>query len=179
MDTNLQVATRAVRGMLEKHKTEIAHALPRHMTPDRMTRIALTEFRKNPKLAECDPASVCAAVVQAAQLGLEPGILGQSFLVPYGKECQLVPGWMGLIDLVSRTGRASVWTGAVFDDDLFEYSRGDKPFIRHMDGPQSGVGDPIAVYAVGRVNGAEWPIIDVWSRVGAAFELMQGRGQRE
>jgi recombination protein RecT len=36
-------------------KAQIAAALPRHMTPDRMARIALTELRKNPDLMQCDP----------------------------------------------------------------------------------------------------------------------------
>ncbi|WP_223201909.1 hypothetical protein, partial [Streptococcus pneumoniae] len=37
--------------MLEKFKGEIARALPKHINPDRMARIALTAFRMNPKLS--------------------------------------------------------------------------------------------------------------------------------
>jgi recombination protein RecT len=68
--------------MLQNFKSEIARALPRHLNPDRMCRIALTEFRKNPKLADCDPRSVFAAIIIASQLGLEPGVLGQCYLIP-------------------------------------------------------------------------------------------------
>jgi recombination protein RecT len=49
--------------MLDQFKGEIARALPKHINPDRMARIALTAFRMTPKLGECDPRSVFAAVI--------------------------------------------------------------------------------------------------------------------
>lgn len=150
--------------LLKSYLPEIKRALPSHMDADRMSRIALTEYRKNPKLSECDPLSVYAAVIIGAQLGLEPGIMGQAYLVPYRGECTFIPGWQGLADLVARAGRASVWTGAVFDGDEFEYMLGDSPKIVHR--PQ-GEDDPeklIYAYAVGRIKGSDWPIIEVWSK---------------
>lgn len=148
--------------MLEKYGAEIARALPKHMNGDRLARIALTEFRKAPKLANCDPRSVFAAVIMASQLGLEPGINGQSYLIPYGAECQFVPGWKGLIDLVNRTGRATAWTGAVFEGDEFEWELGDRPFVRHRPCGEDAPEKMTHVYAVGRINGIEVPIIEVW-----------------
>jgi recombination protein RecT len=148
--------------LLERFKPEISRALPRHLNADRMCRIALTTFRKNPALGRCDPLSVFAAVIQSAQLGLEPDTLGRSYLIPYGKECQFVPGWKGLTDLVNRAGQATVWTGAVFDGDAFEFALGDSPFIRHQPAGESDPDKLTHVYAVGRVKGAEWPVIEVW-----------------
>lgn len=150
--------------MLKKLTGEIGNALPRHMNADRMTRIALTEFRKNKQLAECDPRTVCASIVIASQLGLEPGVLGQGYLVPYRGTCQFIPGWQGFADLVSRTGRASVWTGAVYAGDEFEYALGDSPFLKHRpgDGDQDE-GNLLYVYAIGRIKDAQWPVIEVWS----------------
>jgi recombination protein RecT len=119
--------------LLKAHSAEIARALPAHLSADRMARIALTSFRRNPKLAECDPRSVFACVIQSAQLGLEPDTLGRSYLIPYKVnkktpqgweshyECQFVPGWKGLVDLMNRSGSGSVWTGAVFSGDEFDY----------------------------------------------------------
>ena len=161
--------------MLESFKGEIARALPSHLKPDRMARIALTAFRRTPKLAQCDPRSVFAAVIQASQLGLEPDTLGRSYLIPYernqkndGKwekvmECQFVPGWKGLVDLTNRSGNATVWTGAVFAGDEFEYSLGDRPFITHKPGDEFDIEALTHVYAVGRVRGAEWPVVEVWT----------------
>lgn len=148
--------------MLEQFKGEIARALPRHLNPDRMSRIALTAFRRTPKLGECDPRSVFAAVIQASQLGLEPDTLGRSYLIPYGKECQFVPGWKGLVDLVNRTGNATVWTGAVFHGDEFDYALGDRPFVSHKPAGEDDPNQITHVYAVGRVKGSEWPVIEVW-----------------
>ena len=150
--------------MLKAFLPEIQKALPKHLTGERMARIALTAFRRNPKLAQCDPRSVFASVIQAAQLGLEPdATMGRSYLIPYGSECTFVPGWKGLVDLVNRAGTASVWTGAVFEGDTFDYGLGDKPFVSHKPGDEDDPSKLLYVYAVGRVKGAEWPVIEVWS----------------
>lgn len=161
--------------MLTAWLPEIQRALPKHLNADRMSRIALTEFRRNPKLGECDPRSVFAAVIQASQLGLEIGTLGRAYLVPYdvrkkvdgrwqtvGTECQFVPGWKGLVDLMNRSGQGSVWTGAVFDGDTLDYQLGDSPFLRHQPGEENDPTKMTHVYAIGRAKGAEWPVIECW-----------------
>lgn len=150
--------------MLEKFKAEISRALPKHLSGDRMARIALTCFRSNPKLGQCDPRSVFAAVIMASQLGLEPGIGGSAFLIPYGRECQFVPGWQGLVDLASRAGRSSLWTGAVYAGDEFDYELGDSPFIKHKPtATEESIEKLTHVYAVGRVTGSDWPVLEVWT----------------
>lgn len=149
--------------MLQAHLGEVQRALPRHMSADRIARIALTAFRRTPKLAECDPRSVFAAVIQAAQLGLEPDTLGRSYLIPYGAECNFVPGWKGLVDLVNRTGAATAWTGAVFEGDEFEYQLGDSPKVMHRPRGNDAPETMRYAYAIGRVNGADWPTVEVWS----------------
>lgn len=147
--------------MLQRYKLEIARALPKHLSAERMARIALTSFRRNPKLGQCDPKSVFAAVVMAAQLGWEVGIGGQAYLVPYGRECQLVPGWLGLTDLVFRAGKAAVWTGAVYEGDEFDYGLGDSPFLNHRPSDTS-TDRLLAVYAIGRTKDSNWPVVEVW-----------------
>src|SRR5690606_29938873 len=93
-----------IRQYLEKMKPQLAMALPKHITPDRMARIALTTIRTNPKLLECSVPSLLGAVMQAAQLGLEPGILGHCYIVPYGREATFIIGYRGMIDLARRSG---------------------------------------------------------------------------
>lgn len=160
--------------MLKAYKNQIALALPKHISGDRMLRVALTAFRQNPRLADCEPQSVFAAVVVGAQLGLEPGILGQAYLVPYKQKngtylCQFIPGWQGIVDLVNRSGRASVWTGAVYKGDEFEYEYGSNPHIHHKPNPDGGDdSNPenlLYVYAVGQVKGSEFPVIEVQSNL--------------
>ena len=73
---------------------EIAKALPSVMTPERFTRIALSAVSNNAKLASCTPQSFLAAMMNAAQLGLEPNTpLGQAYLIPYGGACQFQIGY--------------------------------------------------------------------------------------
>jgi recombination protein RecT len=145
---------------LESMQPQIAMALPKHLTPERMIRIAITCLRTNPKLAECEPQSILASVMLASQLGLEPGVLGQSFLVPYKKTCTLVPGWLGILDLVNRAGKATAWTGAVYKGDEFDWALGDKPFVTHR--PCGDETQLTHVYAIARVKGSDYPIIEVW-----------------
>jgi recombination protein RecT len=128
-----------------------------------MLRVALTCFRQTPALNKCTPESIFAAVIQASQLGLEPGLQGRAYLIPYGTECQFVPGWKGLVELVNRTGRASAWTGAVFTGDDFDYALGDSPYVKHRPGMEDEPDKLEYAYAIGRVKGAEWANIEVWT----------------
>lgn len=155
-------ALATLQGYFTKHRQQLEMALPRHLNPDRMIRLSLTAFSQNPKLMECDPRTVFGAVVTASQLGLEIGVTGQGYLVPYGKKATFVPGWQGFVDLVSRSGRATVWTGAVFEGDEFDYALGDRPFVKHKPCGEDSPAKLKYVYSVGRVNGSEWPVIEVW-----------------
>lgn len=149
---------------LDKYKGQIANALPKHISPDRMVRLTMTAFSQSRSLQDCDLHSIFGSVIVAAQLGLEIGVGGQGYLVPYKGKATFVPGWRGLVDLVSRAGRATVWTGAAYRGDEFEWALGDRPFVKHR---PSGEGDSwrdiTHVYAVGRVNGSEHPVIEVWT----------------
>lgn len=148
---------------MDKFKPQLSLALPKHLTADRMARLALTAFSTTPALQKCDPRSIAAAVMTAGQLGLEIGVNGQGFLVPYGNTCTFVPGWKGLQDLVNRSGRATSWTGAVFEGDEFDYQLGDSPFVHHRPGDEDDPAKMTHVYSVGRVNGSNWPIVEVWT----------------
>lgn len=150
--------------MLDAFKSQLAVALPAHLSADRMARTALTAIRQNPALLRCEPASVFASVLLSAQLGLEIGVDGQAYLVPYKGKCTFVPGWKGYVELVNRAKAATVWTGVVFKGDRFEYALGDSPFVRHQPmGECDETRDNIThVYAIGRVHDAHWPVVEVW-----------------
>ncbi len=145
---------KTVMGLLNQMKDEIARCLPKHLTPDRMARIAMTELRKTPKLQECDPMSFIAAIMQASQLGLEPGVLGSCYLIPFnnnktGKvECTFMPGYRGFLDLARRSGQInSVVARAVYANDEFHYEFGLTENITHKP-TMDDRGDLVAVYAV-------------------------------
>jgi recombination protein RecT len=190
---NNQVAVSPAKSLstfLDKYKGQIANALPKHISPDRMVRLTMTAFSQNTALQKCDLHSIFGSVVVAAQLGLEIGVGGQGYLVPYGGKAQFVPGWQGLVDLVSRAGRATVWTGAVYQGDEFDWALGDAPYVRHRPGAGGDSWKDIThVYAVGRVNGSQFPVIEVWSmdkvvkhlnkfnKVGARHYALEKNGQ--
>ncbi len=158
---------------LEKLKPQLAVALPRHMNADRMARLAMTAFSTNADLQLCTPQSIAGAIMTAAQLGLEPGINGQGYLIPYKGQCTFVPGWKGLVDLVARSGRATVWTGIVYEDDDFSYQLGDSPFCKHVPSPDGDAGEFEYAYAIGRVRDSAMPVIEVWSRTKVERHLKQ------
>ena len=118
--------------MLDKFKGEIARALPKHLSGDRMCRIALTEFRKNPKLKQCEPKSVFAAIIQSSQLGLEVGLMGEAYLVPFKTECQLIPGFTGLMKLARNTGKIDdIYAHSVREKDEFSIQFGLDRTLKH------------------------------------------------
>jgi recombination protein RecT len=163
MANELIINPKTIGTELLKFKTQMEAALPKHMTAERMARIALTQLRVNPKLMLCTQQSFYGSLMAASQLGLEPGVNGQCYLIPYGTTCTLVPGWRGYMDLVGRTERAAAWTDAVYDGDEFDYEKGDKPFIHHKPGKWAGKEAAlIFTYAVGRTKSSEWPVIEVW-----------------
>lgn len=174
MTEQQKTLTTKFQGFLERMKPNLALALPKHLNSDRFARLVMTQFNSTPALRECDSTSIAASVMTAAQLGLEIGINGQGYLIPYrtkgAMRCQFVPGWKGLVDLVARSGRGTVWTGAVFAGDSFDYQLGDSPYCRHKPGDEAD-GEFTHVYAIGRVRDADLPVIEVWSRKKVANHL--------
>lgn len=138
--------------LFDEMKPAIKQAIPKHMTPERLLRIATTSIRTNPKLKICTPESLLGAVMQCAQLGLEPSILGHAYLIPYRNknketnqyldECQFQIGYKGLIELARRTGQiSSIMAQAVHEKDMFEYEYGINEKLRHVpaDGDRGAV----------------------------------------
>lgn len=148
-----QVAT--LRDMLDKSKSQIQLALPKHMDASRLLRVAMTSVQKTPELLACDPLSVVRSVIEAAQLGLEPdGILGHAYLVPYKRKCQLIVGYKGMISLAYRSGAvASIGGEVVFEADEFEFEYGLTEKLRHVPNFKAkDRGKPVCVYAVAHMK---------------------------
>ncbi|MCC2370050.1 recombination protein RecT [Bacillus cereus] len=149
-----------VEAYMKKMGPRMAEVLPKHMDMDRMSRIALTTIRTNPTLLECTVPSLMGAVMQAVQLGLEPGLLGHCYLLPFNKnagtkqnpqwvkEVQFIIGYKGMIDLARRSGHIqSIYAHAVYENDEFEYELGLHPKLTHK--PSFGDrGKFIGAYAV-------------------------------
>ncbi|WP_407410046.1 recombinase RecT [Acinetobacter sp.] len=157
-----QSPAKAFQVYMQKYKSQLEMALPKHMTADRMMRLSLTAFSQNKALQNCDPKTIFASIIVASQLGLEPGVNGQGYLVPYKNTCTFIPGWKGLVDLAQRGGRCTVWTGAVYEGDEFDYMLGDAPYCKHKPCGEFEESKLTHVYAIGRVKDSEMPVIEVW-----------------
>lgn len=153
----------AFSGFMDKFKPQLAMALPKHLTAERMARLALTAFSTSPKLQACDPKSIAASIMTAGQLGLEVGVNGAGFLAPYGRTCTFVPGWKGLVDLVARSGRGTVFTGVIFKDQEYTFLDGARrDLIIHNETDLDDPDDITHAYAIGWVKDAAMPVIELW-----------------
>lgn len=138
---------RTMKDYITMYQGEIAKALPSVMTPERFVRIATTAVTNTPKLASCTPQSFIGALLNAAQLGLEPNTpLGQAYLIPYGNQCQFQIGYLGMVELAQRAG-TNVEAHVVYANDEFDYSLGLHPDIKHVPAMKDR-GEAIAYYAV-------------------------------
>lgn len=166
MSTDLvQQKAMTIKKLLEASKKEIEAALPAHLGADRMMRIAMTEIRKTPKLLDCTAASLIGSIIQAAQVGLEPGgALGHCYLVPYGAQCQLIIGYRGLLQLADRSEKISnVMARSVYDGDSLAYEYGLEEGLRHVPGDASKRGQLTHVYCIVKLKDGS-KMFDVMSK---------------
>ena len=160
-----------VRAYFESQKGMLAEVLPRHLTPERMLRIALGALRTTPKLMQCTTQTLFGGVVQLAQLGLEPNTpLGHAYLIPFENrqkgvtEVQVLIGYKGLIELARRSGQVvSIAAHEVCEKDYFVYEYGLDEKLSHR--PAMGDrGEVVSFYAVALLKDG-----------GHAFEVMSAK----
>lgn len=143
----------SIAELIKAMEPEIKRALPKSITAERFTRMALSALNTTPKLKECTPVSFLSALLNAAQLGLEPNTpLGQAYLIPYKNkgvmECQFQIGYKGLLELAYRSPQLqTVQAHCVYENDTFSYEFGLNPQLIHR--PTIGDrGELRCVYAV-------------------------------
>lgn len=142
MAQNLPAVQKAanIRALLEKSRKQLEMALPKHMTADRLLRVAMTSIQRTPKLLDCTQTSLLACIMTCAQLGLEPDqFLGQAYLVPFKDTrkgvltCTLIPGYRGYIALARRSGEVqSVSAQVVYSKDHFSLQYGIEERLEHV-----------------------------------------------
>lgn len=146
VDQQQQKAIVGIRQALEQRTDDLLAVLPDSMggTPEkrveRFIRTSLLAISKNADILACTPVSIVRAVIEAAEVGLEPtGSLNRAWLVPFRanqqspKEAQLVIGYQGYADLMRDSGHVRrITTEVVYDGDVFKVVKGsDEPRIIH------------------------------------------------
>lgn len=127
-------------------KTQVSQALPKHITPDRFMRIAMTAVQKQPKLMNCSQASLFTALITCSELGIEPDGR-RAHLIPYKDQCQLIIDYKGLVELVMRSGEVSkIHADVVCENDDFEVNMGE--ITAHKIDYRKPRGEAYAVYSV-------------------------------
>lgn len=157
------------KGDLVKRESDYADAMAGNAELAAKFRCAaLNAAIANPKLLECDPASLFLALRNCAQLGLEPDPnLGRVYLIPrWNKKlnrniCQAQIGYRGFIELAGRTNKFSACEAQVVrEGDSFDYEFGTNGFCRHR--PKHDLKAKYThVWAVARMMKNEQPIFDV------------------
>jgi len=142
---------------------------------ERFARVCVTAIRKSPQLQRCNPASILGAMMECAQLDLEPNTpSGLAYLIPYGRDCTLQIGYRGLLQLMYRSGAIASFNADVvyrqeIEAGLFTYTSGIHPNIEHridlLDG-SARTGNPqdiVAAYACAVLKSGE-PVIRLVTR---------------
>lgn len=143
--------------VIEQYRNDLVTMLPEHIKGDAWIRLAVGVFRRDKQLAEAaasNPASMMAALLDAARQGLEPGT-PQYYLTTRrvkGKpEVQGMRGYQGEIELIYRAGAvSSVIVEVVRAKDTFRYSPGrDERPIHEIDWDLDDRGPLRLAYAYG------------------------------
>lgn len=140
----------SVRRLLESDGivSQVKRALPGHLTPERIIRVAVSAVQKNPRLLDCSEGSLVRSIIEAAELGLEVNTnLGQAYVIPYGTEATLQVGYRGFITLAHRSGKISnLQAEVVYENDHFEIQLGTRRGLFHKPA-KTDRGKPIGAYA--------------------------------
>jgi recombination protein RecT len=143
-----------VRAQLERYHDSFARVLPKHITPERLTTLALVAATKTPKILDCTPESIALALVRISQWGLEIGTTAH--LVPFGNVCTPIADWKGLVQLMIRSGHArDVKAKCVYEGEHFRYEEGLDAVLEHHPNALVGKRGPmVGVYAIARLRGS-------------------------
>lgn len=137
--------------MLANYKTAIASVLPKHLSPEKMLRVAYTVIHRTPKLKQCTPISLINAVMEISILGLEIG--RTAHIIPFKDEATVIVDYKGLIELAHRSEKvASTPLKPVYENDTFDYEEGTTRFIKHKPAKKER-GKLIAAYAIVNFKG--------------------------
>lgn len=149
-----------MRDMLQARLAAFRDVIPRHLSAERLVRVACSAASRQPLLLQCTPASFLQGFMLAAQLGLEPnGPMGHAYLIPYrnGKtgqyEAQFQVGYRGLVDLARRSGQiVSIEAHCVYANEKHRVVYGLETVLEHEPLLSGDRGPFLAVYAVAHLK---------------------------
>lgn len=107
---------------IDHYAAGLLSILPKHVSLEKMKQMFVLQLKQTPKLLDCEFASLMKAVYTACSLGLEPDpYMGQLYLIPFGKQVQVIPGYKGLLRLVRNTGEVvSINAETLYEKDDYK-----------------------------------------------------------
>ncbi|WP_188066672.1 recombination protein RecT [Brevibacillus brevis] len=146
--------------LIESRKDQFAQAAGNNMDVNKFLRIATFCIRTNPTLMKCSAPSLMSALMQSAQLGLEPGVLGHCYLVPFWSsklksfEATFIISYKGMIELARRSGNIqSIAARVVYENDDFQFEYGLEEKLTHKPCVNGERGQMKLVYMIAHFAG--------------------------
>lgn len=165
-----------INALIERAKPEFEKALANTIDVDRFCRIVITEVRQSQQLTKImleNPTSIIGACMEMAQLGLDPSVPNEAFLVPFGQEATCMIGYKGLLKLAIESAQSTgaklsqLSTNIICENDIYEREMGTEAMVRHRP-PKFGEdrGKVIGYVAIakdinGRMNFVEMTVKEV------------------
>lgn len=178
-----------LKSLVEAHKDKLSLYAGTEKRARQIADKALMEIHKNPVLLKCTPSSLFFSIREAIANGLEiGGIRPMAYLVPFGDKVTLIPSYLGLTELVRRTGNLQRhMMEVVYEGDDFAFALGDNPYINHIpkDTPDRSIKKVTHVYAIfwmhdGAIHRSVWTTARVdahkkrysktWSKADSAWQ---------
>jgi recombination protein RecT len=144
---------------------QIKLTLPKHMSPERLTKVMLSAVLQTPALMKCNQLTLLQSLTKLSELGLEPGAaMGHVYLIPFENkragrwDVNIIIGYRGYIELARRSGWVEqIETHVVFEDDTFElvYGLDDVRVLKHVPNwkGKRDVEKALVVYCIARLKG--------------------------
>lgn len=151
--------------VLRKYEGPIKALIGRTLDPVRFSQLAVSAIKSNPALAGCSPSSFMNSVLLAMQMGVEIR-RDSSYLIPFGRQCQLLLDYKAKIALARRGGKVGgIQAVSIREHDEFETYYDERGFhVHHRPSPKGQVrsaedrGALIGVYAFAELigGGMQW-----------------------
>lgn len=124
-----------IRQNLTAMAPQFQAALPKHVTVEKFTRVAMTAIQNAPDLVNVDRSSLFGAIVRLAQDGLLPDGR-EAAIVKFGNKAQAMPMIAGVLKKVRQSGEvAKVSAQVVYENDEFVWTLGFDEDVTHNPPP--------------------------------------------
>jgi len=122
------VPTKTLEQTIQEKLPSFREVATRYLTPERLVKLALVMVSRVPAIRECSQLSVVSELMTCARLGLEPGVEGGRWLVPFRNkkagttDLVGITDYRGLIDIARRSGEVlAVHADVRREVDVWEY----------------------------------------------------------